>query len=113
MIVYLASPIRPKGDQTLRGNIDNAKKIALELWSKGYTVFCPAANTDLPSEAAHALDKPAQFWLDADLEILAFCDAMVLIPGWHDSEGCMGELRFAYRHDIPIYFYPELPEVAQ
>ena len=113
MIIYLASPIRPKGDQTLRGNIDNAKKIALELWGKGYTVFCPAANTDLPSEAAHALEKPAKFWLDADLEILAKCDALVLIPGWQDSEGCRGELVFAYWKNMPIHIYPDLPEVKE
>lgn len=111
MIIYLASSIRPKGDQTLRGNIDNAKRIALELWKKGYTVFCPAANTDLPSEAAHDLNLPDERWLNADLYFLSKCDAMVIAPGWEESIGVAGEIVFASENNIPVFVYPALPEM--
>lgn len=113
MIVYLAGPIRPKGEQTLRGNIALAKSIALELWAKGFNVFCPAANSDLPSEAAHDLNLPDHRWLNFDLEMLSHCDAMVIAPGWQESAGVAGEILYASEHDIPIYVYPDLPEVNQ
>jgi len=113
MIIYLASAIRPKGDQTLRGNIAKAKAVAIELWKKGYTVFCPAANTDLPSELAHVLNLPPHVWLEFDLSILSICDAMVVAPGWEQSEGVKGEISFASKQCIPVYFYPEMPEVSQ
>jgi hypothetical protein len=113
MIIYLASAIRPKGGQTLRGNIAKAKAVAIELWKKGYTVFCPAANTDLPSESAHALDLPPDVWLEFDFSILSICEAMVVAPGWEDSEGVNGEILFATERGIPVYYYPELPELQR
>lgn len=39
MIVYVAGPIRPKGSQTLQGNLEQAKEIALELWLAGFAVI--------------------------------------------------------------------------
>jgi hypothetical protein len=108
-VIYLASAIRPKGDQTLRGNINYAKKIALELWAKGFAVFCPAANTDLPHSKSLALGLPEQQWLDADLEILMRCDAVVVAPNWEQSIGVKGEIAFAEDNDIPVFYYPNLP----
>lgn len=76
MIVYVAGPIRPKGTQTLQGNLERAKGIALELWLGGFAVICPHANTDLPIElAAKEMDEAK--WIEGDLELLRKCDAVV------------------------------------
>lgn len=111
MIVYLAGPIRPKGDQTLESNINNAKSIALELWKKGYTVISPHANSDLPITLA---DKEVETWrwLNGDLDIIARCDAVVVLPGWEESAGTKGEIEFAKERNIPITYYPDLPEIS-
>ena len=110
MIIYLATPIRPKGNQTLDGNIAKAKQIALELWKKGYTVFCPAANSDLPISLADK-EVEADRWLNGDIEILARCDALVVSPGWQLSDGVKGEISCAEMYGIPTYYYPDLPEL--
>lgn len=107
MIIYLAGPIRPKGDQTLEGNVAKAKRIALELWLMGYVVVCPHANTDLPMAVAERFTMVK--WLEGDLEILARCDALVVLEGWEQSMGTRGEICFAREEGIPVYFYPELP----
>lgn len=112
MIIYLATPIRPKGNQTLDGNVAKAKQIALELWKKGYTVICPAANSDLPISLAEK-ELEARRWLDGDIEILARCDAVVVAPGWERSDGVKGEITCAGMYGIPVHFYPELPELDQ
>lgn len=110
MIIYLATPIRPKGNQTLDGNIAKAKQIALELWKKGYTVICPAANSDLPISLAEK-ELEADRWLNGDIEILQRCDAMVVSPGWQLSDGVKGEISCAEMYGIPTYYYPDLPEL--
>ena len=108
MIVYLAGPIRPKNGQTLRGNVDAAKAIALELWRAGYAVICPHANSDLPVELADKECEPS-VWLNGDLEIVARCDAVIVLPGWETSFGTKGEIKFAKEHWIPVYYYPNRP----
>ena len=108
MIIYLATPIRPKNGKTVEENVQNAKRLALELWVRGYTVICPAANSDLPISLAEK-ELEADRWLNGDMEILARCDAMVVSPGWESSDGVRGELVCARIYDIPVYFYPNLP----
>jgi nucleoside 2-deoxyribosyltransferase len=112
MIIYLAGAIRPKLDQTLEGNVAKGKAIALELWKKGYAVFSPHANSDLPISLA---DKEVESskWLNGDLEILSRCDVLVVIPGWEYSDGTKDEIRFANNHGIPVYFYPQLPNICE
>lgn len=110
MIIYLAGPIRPKGDQTIEGNLAVAKAAALELWGKGYAVICPHANTDLPYAEAEKLGSP-EIWLNGDLEIIARCDAVIVMPNWEQSEGTKGEIVFAKERNIPITYYPELPTI--
>lgn len=112
-LIYLASAIRPKGNQTLRGNIAYAKKIALDLWDKGFVVFCPAANTDLPHAKAQALGFYPRYWLEADLYILKRCDVLVVAPGWELSEGVRGEIDCAIYNNIPIFYYPDYPKESK
>lgn len=110
MLIYLAGPIRPKGNQTLEGNIATAKSIALELWQAGYTVISPHANSDLPIALADK-EVEASRWLEGDLEIIARCDAVVVLPDWEQSEGTKGEIAFAEKRGIPITHYPDLPQI--
>lgn len=108
MIVYVAGPIRPKGSQTLQGNLEQAKEIALELWLAGFAVICPHANTDLPIELAEKEMNTAR-WIEGDLEILRKCDAVVVCPGWETSAGTLEEIGFAKGAGIPVYYYPFTP----
>jgi hypothetical protein len=110
MIIYLATPIRPKNGKTVEENVQYAKLLALELWEKGYTVFCPAANSDLPITLAEK-EVEADRWLNGDIEILARCDALVVSPGWELSEGVKGEIASAKMYGVPVYYYPELPKL--
>jgi hypothetical protein len=110
MIIYLAGPIRPKGIQTLEGNIAAAKDAALTLWQMGYVVICPHANSDLPvTKSQECVEVKA--WLQGDLDLLARCDAMVVLPGWETSDGTRGEIKFAKERSIPITYWPDTPPI--
>lgn len=111
MLIYLAGPIRSKDGISMNENVSMAKTLALELWKKGYAVICPHANTDLPIIVA---DKECEedIWLNGDLAMLARCDALVVMPNWKGSKGTEGEIAFAEKHNIPIYYYPDIPEIS-
>jgi len=48
-------------------------------------------------------ENNGQWWVDATLEVLRRCDALVVIPGWQDSSGTLGEIREAFRLGIPVF----------
>lgn len=102
MIVYTAGPYR--GD--VLGNILQARKVAIELWEKGYTVICPHMNTAF-FDFDCSVDNSV--YLAGDLEILERCDAIVMLPNWEQSDGARAELDFAQRMNIPDYKYPNMP----
>lgn len=109
MLVYVAGPITPKGERTLEENLLQGKNIAFELWHSGFAVISPHANTDLPltwSDDGDVID-----WLKGDFEMIARCDAIVVCPGWEASEGTNQEIKFATQRNIPIYYYPDMPEI--
>jgi hypothetical protein len=105
MLIYVAGPIRPLRGRTVKENLDVGKKIALELWKDGHAVICPHANTDIEGNETVG----ARVWLNGDLQIVARCDAVVVVPDWEGSKGTEGEIAFAEERHIPVYYYPDKP----
>lgn len=103
MIVFLSGPYNGNIDT----NIANARKIAIELWEKGYTVICPHLNSAHFEKDCCAGEEA---FLGGYRDILRRCDAVVLIPSWEHSSGSRVELSEALDHGIPIYAYPNLPK---
>lgn len=103
-IVYVAGPYAGKGRLRLlrwwrqRNNIRRAYQTAKRLWQEGYTVICPHTNTAWMDDACSR-----ESFLEGDLRILAKCDAVVLLPGYANSEGTKGEIKFVFENDIPVF----------
>jgi hypothetical protein len=104
VIVYLAGKYSGEVD----ANIASARKIAIELWEKGYTVVCPHLNT-----AHFEVDCSCRYddYMNGDYEIIGRCDAVVMLPNWHDSPGAKLEFEYAILHDIEVTQYPILPSL--
>jgi hypothetical protein len=102
MIAYISG----KYSGNIEENIENARKVAIELWEKGYSVLCPHLNT-----IHFELDCKCTYedYIKGDLELLARCDAIVMLQGWNGSKGAVREKEFAQSLGMPIYYYPELP----
>jgi nucleoside 2-deoxyribosyltransferase len=97
-VVYVAGPYRGRSAWEIEQNIRKAEELALEVWRSGAAAICPHANTRYFQGAA-----PDAVWLDGDLEILARCDAVILVDGWGMSEGTTAEIRFAKETGIPVF----------
>lgn len=109
-LLYVAGPIRPVGDQTLLGNLREAKRISMELWKMGHAVICPHANTNLEPDIWNN-DQNGVDWIKGDLKIVARCDAVVVCPGWETSAGTAIEISFAEERHIPVHYYPDVPPI--
>jgi hypothetical protein len=103
MLVYVSG--KYSGD--VDTNIENAAKIAGELWDMGHAVICPHMNT---AHFEHRCSATWKTYIDGDLNMISRCDAIVMVPGWEDSKGAVVEKEYAERLHIPVWFYPELPD---
>jgi nucleoside 2-deoxyribosyltransferase len=105
VLVYVAGPYRGKSRfrlirffQVLR-NIWRARRVAAELWGMGFVAVCPHLNTLLMDGIG-----PPEMFIEGDLEILAKCDAIFVLPDYWSSEGTKGEIEFAGERGIPVYY---------
>jgi hypothetical protein len=119
MLLYVAGQYGNKtavngiGDGIVKSvdeNIAAARKIAIVLWEKGHAVICPHLNS-----AHMEVDCKAtwQDYINGDLNMISRCDGLVMVPGWEDSKGAIAEHEYALSLGIPIWYFPDVPDLAK
>jgi nucleoside 2-deoxyribosyltransferase len=110
--VYVAGPYRSASKEGIDLNIQAARHVGLLCCRKGWAAVIPHANYATLDHCAPDLGD--QFWLDATLELLKRCDAVVLCPGWERSSGTRDEITEAQMRGIPVYHAEHLlPDAAE
>lgn len=91
-LVYLAGPYRAKHETVVWSNIMAAREVAETVLRlrPGWFPVTPHLNTMLMGGIVND-----EVFLAGDLEILARCDAILMIPGWEQSSGARAEKAFA------------------
>lgn len=94
-VVYVAGPYRAPTPEAEAVNIERARWAAREVWRRGFVALCPHLNCpdDIPRAVA----------LSGDLELLRRCDAVLLLDGWENSEGSVGERFEAISKGLPVF----------
>lgn len=93
--VYIASPYT-KGDVAI--NVRTQLEMANKLMDLGYAPFAP-----LYSHFQHmAFPRPYLDWIKIDLEWVKVCDCLLRLPG--ESNGADGEVSYAEKRDIPVFY---------
>ena len=98
-VVYVAGPFRANNAWEIEQNVRRAETLALDVWRRGFACICPHTNTRF-YQGAH-VDKA---WLAGDLDILAGCDAILMLEDWKNSTGATEEHDFALNNDIPVFY---------
>jgi len=98
-LIYVAGPYRARLPSEVEINIHNAWRLGVEVAKLGAMPVIPHANS------AH-MDglQSDDFWLEATLELMRRCDAVILTPNWERSFGARGEVDEAKRCGIPIFY---------
>jgi hypothetical protein len=99
-VVYIAGPLRGATAWDVEQNIRRAEEVAVRVARAGGIPICPHANTRFINS-----QQTDEFWLEGDLEILRRCDGLVVVEGWENSAGTLGEIACAQAEDIPFIFY--------
>ncbi len=102
MLIYVSG--KYSGD--VQANIADAVAVSVKLWEMGHAVICPHANTAHFEEFCKATYDQ---YIAGDLNMIARCDALVMVEGWEDSKGAVIEKNYADSLHIPVYFAPDLP----
>lgn len=100
-VIYVAGPYRASTRDGIDLHIQSARNVAIKAAQKGWAVICPHTNTAHMEHYAPELGD--QFWLDATLEMMRRCDAVVLAPGWANSQGALAEIEEAERIGMPVF----------
>jgi len=82
-------------------NIRLAEQHSIELWNRGYKVFCPHLNTQHFEVKAKADEKA---YRDFDMRMLQCCDAVFALPNWKESDGARAEIAEAKRLGKPVFY---------
>lgn len=99
-IVYVAGPYRGLNHEAVELNIQSATAVGMEAIRKGWSPIIPHKNT---GHMDRLTNLPDQFWLDATMELMLRCDAVVLCPGWERSAGTAVEIKEARLRGITVY----------
>ena len=99
-LVYIAGRYRSSHNHSTKtqDNMEAARytgKLALE---RGWYPVIPHLNTSQQDSR-----QSPEFFLSATLTLLARCDAVLLVQGWQDSEGSLGEVKLATQKGMLIY----------
>ena len=97
--VYVAGPYNSGNVLGVLANIRRGIKLSLEALNEGFAVYCPWLDFQwgiIDNISLQAYRENAIAWLQAS-------HAVLLVPGWEESEGVKRELRVASALGIPVF----------
>lgn len=100
-VCYIAGPYRAQTRAGIELNIQAARAVGLLCCRKGWSPVVPHANTGHLDAVDPSIGD--EFWLASTKELLRRCDAVVLVPGWEQSQGTRDEIIEAEQRGIPVY----------
>lgn len=96
-VVYVAGRFRSADGWKINENVFAAEKAGREVAALGAMPLVPH------SIGAHmAGTEDDTFWLTGTLELMRRCDLVLVLPGYQESQGAMGEIAEAQRIGMPV-----------
>jgi len=96
---YVIGAFRAETPYQISINIEKARDVALLLWKKGYSVFCPHMNTN-----NFQGEMPDEVWLEGDIEWLKCTDIAVQTrKNLGESKGSKKEIEYCENNKIVLF----------
>lgn len=110
-VVYVSGPYRARTIFGVFLNIWKARRVAMELWKRGYAVICPHMNTAFfPQGAAFAGKEEENHinYVRGDIaminRMIPRYDVIAMLPGWENSEGAIEEFQVAMKRGLLVIY---------
>lgn len=105
-LIYLAGPYSSPYTALMKERESIHAIVAVELKKQGNAVYCPIAETVTLAQLGGLSGTSWEDWRQHDLNLLSRCDQIyvLLIDGWKESLGVRGEVKFALKNHMPVYF---------
>lgn len=103
--VYVSGPYSAPTNYKRRLHVWAAWTTAAAVWGlKGAYAVCPHCNTeDMDGAAGVTPEEDYGKFIEADLDLVARCDAVLMLPGWERSHGARLERNRAAELGKPIF----------
>lgn len=102
MKVYISGPMEGNMDY-----LDNFREVEETLLELGHVVVNPAKLDKTVKGRGISMED----YLELDLKLLEWCDAIVMLDGWQQSRGCNREYGYAVGKKKKIISYNTLKEM--
>ena len=102
---YLAAPYSHRDPKVMAQRAKLASKAAALLFKSGMKVFSPLSHSHpIVEQSGGRLFGGFEDWKEYDFFFLSKCTELfvLMLPGWEDSIGVIGEIKYAHKLDIPI-----------
>lgn len=107
-VIYVAGPFRAKTPWEIEQNIRDVEALALKIARYGAAPLCPHS-----MYRYYQNSLPDEFWMEATLELMRRCDAVVLSLRWKGSAGSKGEREEALRLGLPVFEQTQLDRMLE
>lgn len=103
MLIYLSGPMTGYEDF----NYPRFRTATERLRQLGYDVINPAET------AGGVTHLPRATFMSIDVGYVEACDAVVVLPGWHRSQGAILEVMLAHNLGKPVYVFDALKGIRK
>ena len=108
-LIYVAGLYRGFTKERIDLNIQAAMHAGVLLAERGYMPVIPHKNTEKMELLTAKCDD--RFWIDGTMELMSRCDGVLMVQGWKDSMGAVGENHKAQELGIPVFLHVELVNI--
>lgn len=100
--IYIAAPYDGPTAEDIQAHVGRVELAAVRLIQHGFIPFAPHLSHYIVKKAENIRQSISrEYWLEWGLRWLAVCDGILVLDL---SLGVKGEIAFAHKHHIPVYF---------
>jgi nucleoside 2-deoxyribosyltransferase len=101
--VYIAGAMSSTHPLVFLENLRKGMRLSTEAILAGYSVFSPFIDFQLFFQLRDGESIPVSAIKESSLDWMEVADAVLLVPGWEESEGTKAELNLASELGIPVF----------